>query len=142
MNKKILYATIIMIAIVSLLTITYAVTVFTTEQTLVVPDLTTSILTVYESDGVTEISEGQTISELWIWNTVENRYDLTLNLENNGASPITPVVSVGAISAWSLNYPEGVSIPVGATQPMIISMTPIPATTGKTATFTMSITVS
>lgn len=132
-----------MITIVSMLTVAYAVTVFTTQQTLTVPETTQTILTVYESDGTTEISEGQNITEFWIWNTEEYEFELTLNLKNTGSSSITPSISVGNIPDWSLGISGLGPIAVDATLTVDVTMTPNTHDGGETTgDFTLSIGVS
>lgn len=143
-NKKIFYATIAMLTVILLASIGLAATVFTTQQTLTVPEGEPEpAITVHADSGLTnEISEGQNVTQYWVWNDTLFRFEITLYVTNNGDAPITPTFSVGNIPNWSLGSSAS-SINVDATQPIHVYLIPSTHTGGETTgPFTLSINVS
>lgn len=133
-TKKMFYATVTMIIIVSSLSLTYGAVLSTFEVTnnLTVPTQPTSY-EVYQEDGVTQISLGDDISDLWDWDWTKQNFQVIIKVKNTGGQSILTDVRTGDIPNWSLVVVGEGTITASQTQTLNITLSPtITPTVGMT----------
>jgi hypothetical protein len=117
----------------------YALNVsFMMHQTLTVPGA--PAMTVYQSDGVTQISAGQDISPQWIWTGTQ--FYVTLIIHNTGNTPLNISLDTSlAPSNWAVTIDGNGPLAIGGVQTVtLIAVPPLMASGTTSGDFDLRIT--
>jgi hypothetical protein len=115
------------VALLATVGVAYAVNYYTINQTLTVP----TVIQLFRSDTTTPIATGADISALWTYNA--GSFSLTFDIKNPGAAPVTPTVTVGAVSGWTFSTTSLTSIAAGANLLVTVTATPPNTNPGTTS---------
>jgi hypothetical protein len=114
----------------------YALTSYVFHQTLEVPG---KAIRIYESDGVTLIPDGSTITSLWQWNATSSQFELRLIIKNTGTQTVTIGFSNTASGGWTVSYSGATSIIKDGSINVLIMAVPPSTEPGTQATFDVTL---
>jgi len=121
MNKRLLVVVVLCIAIGASPFVYSAVNYIMIHQTWSVPSQPGMLL--FQSDGITQITSGQEITDLWSWTGTQ--FTLNVVIKNNGNTVLVTGLNTSAVpSGWSVTITGNGTLNKGDTQPVTVIVLP------------------